>query len=240
MSDPDFPQIDIYPIGIIRTPFKEKFGIPRQSGLVESVKAKIIIQSPYDDPIMYDGLSEFSHIWLTFHFNDLPVNVWKKKVRPPRLGGNQKKGVFATRSPYRPNQLGLSVVSLLSIDTTKGVVLEVSGADLLDQTPILDIKPYLPYVDSLEHAKAGFANDAPEKKYLVEFSKQAEIDLIKIADAAEFKLLVTELLSLDPRPAFHNDDLREYHMRLEDWDVTWVIAEDKAHVLKISRFADTH
>ena len=146
-------------VGVIHSCFKEKFATPRQPGLVTAALAQVELIEPFNQIDTVDGLEGFSHIWLSFIFHQTLGQGWKPKVRPPRLGGNKKLGVFATRSTFRPNPLGLSLVKLESIDTSKGVILHVSGADLIDQTPIVDIKPYLPWVESEPTAQSGFASD---------------------------------------------------------------------------------
>ena len=222
-------------IGLVQSPFREKFGIPRQPGLVNEVEGRVVMQAPFDDPLMFSGLEAFSHIWLGFLFHEVMGQGWRRRVRPPRLGGNRQVGVFASRSPYRPNHLGLSVVRLLGVDTSAGVSLRVQGLDLLDGPPVVDIKPYLPYVDSIPDASGGFAPDAPAKALHVVFSPQAMKDLEQVADP-KFEQLVGRLLALDPRPAYRReeDPERIYGMRLEDFNVTWRVAGGKLEVLEIT------
>lgn len=161
--------MEIKPIAHIKTDFKRKFGIPRQSGIIEELKGEIIFEKEFRDPDFLRGIEEFSHLWLIFDFSENHRESFSSTVRPPRLGGNRRVGVFATRSPFRPNNLGLSCVKLekLKKDKTKGLVLCVSGVDLLDGTPIFDIKPYIPYCDCIQTAKGSFAEEKKEYKLSV-------------------------------------------------------------------------
>jgi len=208
-------------IGHIKTPFREKFGIPRQSGLVD-VAGVVEMQPGFDKPALFEGLEAFSHIWLSFIFHQCVQQGWRERVRPPRLGGNLTKGVFATRSPFRPNHLGLSVVRLERISVEQGRVrLHVHGADLLDDTPVVDIKPYLPYVDAVDGAVAGFAADRPQPVLQVEYSSQAEEQLRCLPSGQVLKNLITQVLALDPRPAYQKNATtdRVYGICLENCDV---------------------
>ncbi|WP_040095556.1 tRNA (N6-threonylcarbamoyladenosine(37)-N6)-methyltransferase TrmO, partial [Aeromonas australiensis] len=155
-------KFEIDTLGIIRSPYKEKFAIPRQPGLVKSARARLELLPPYDQPDVLRGIEQFSHLWLSFVFHQTMAQGWHPTVRPPRLGGNERVGVFATRSTFRPNPLGLSVVELHGVGRERGKLwLELGAVDLLDGTPIVDIKPYVPYADSLPDARGGFAPDAP-------------------------------------------------------------------------------
>ena len=227
-------------IGLVRSPFREKFGIPRQPGLVNEVEGRVVMLPPFDDPLMFSGLEEFSHIWLGFLFHDVMDQGWRRRVRPPRLGGNRQVGVFASRSPYRPNHLGLSVVRLLGVDTSAGVSLRVQGLDLLDGTPVVDIKPYVPYVDSIAHASGGFAPHAPSGALEVVFSPRSMQALEKIGDP-KFEPLIARLLALDPRPAYRREDEpgRIYGMRLENFNISWRVAGGKLEVLEITSIKDS-
>jgi len=221
-------------IGLVQSPFKEKFGIPRQSGLVAEAEGRVVMQPPFDDPLMFAGLEDFSHIWLSFLFHDVTNQGWRSRVRPPRLGGNQQVGVFASRSPFRPNHLGLSVVRLVGVDTSEGVSLRVQGLDLLDATPIVDIKPYVPYVDSVPNAIGGFAPHAPSEALQVAFSVEAREMLVDVA-GPEFERLLIRLLALDPRPAYRQKESSEriYGMRLENFNITWRVTGGQLEVLEI-------
>jgi len=211
-------------IGVIHSCFKEKFGIPRQPGLVPSAKAQLELLRPFNDPVVVDGLESVSHLWIQFVFHENNHEGWKPKVRPPRLGGNQSLGVFATRSPIRPSPIGLSVVKLDSIDASNGkLILHLSGGDFLDGTPVLDIKPYVPYVDSVPDAENKIAADAPPL-----LSVQIPDALMKFCRDYETKHtvplanLIREILQQDPKPAYQQPDIeRIYGMRLLDLDLRW-------------------
>lgn len=216
-------------IGTIHSCFKEKFGIPRQPGLADHAKATLELLPPYNRPEAVAGLEGFSHIWISFVFHAIKREEWKAMVRPPRLGGNRRIGVFASRSTHRPNPIGLSVVELDHIDTTNGkVILHLQGVDLLDGTPVLDIKPYLPYSDALPDATGGYAAIAPEQKMEVFFSEEVDSTLALLdKQQPDLRKLIEQLLSLDPRPAYseNRDDERVYGMRLYDVDVKWQVVE---------------
>ncbi|MDC9720758.1 MAG: tRNA (N6-threonylcarbamoyladenosine(37)-N6)-methyltransferase TrmO [Gammaproteobacteria bacterium] len=222
--------IQIQPIGMIHSCFKEKFATPRQPGLVPAANAQIELVAPYNVADAAEGLTEFSHIWLTFAFHQTAHQGWKPKVRPPRLGGNTKIGVFATRSTFRPNPLGLSLVRLESIDTHKGVILHVSGADLIDGTPILDIKPYLPWVESIPNAKSGFAGDDQVLRLPIAYSAQAEQAL---ALKPELTQLIEQVLAHDPRPAYQQDPERIYGCKLADINLRWQVGAFHIKVVEI-------
>ena len=232
---------EINPIGILHSPFKEKFGIPRQAGLIHSAHAHVEFSSPYNDPNAFKGLENFSHIWLTFGFHKNNADKWRPLIRPPRLGGNEKIGVFASRSSFRPNGLGISVVKLISVDTQKNKTsLRIACPDLLDGTPIFDIKPYIEYSDSVKNAQCSFAKDTPVAKLSVKFTSQSLINLahLKTEYEEDIEQLITETLSLDPRPAYHqaqkNHD-REYGILLYDFNVRWRATADCAEVLSIQK-----
>jgi len=222
-------------IGRIKTPFQEKFGIPRQSGLVD-VSGIVEMLPGYDKPALFDGLETFSHIWLSFIFHQNADQGWRERVRPPRLGGNRRIGVFATRSPFRPNHLGLSVVRLDHIHIREGrVCLHVRGADLLDGTPVVDIKPYLPYVDAVPDATGGFAPHAPETQLQVVFSDKAREQLLQLPSGETLRSLIGQLVALDPRPAYRKEveEDRVYGMRLAGCNVRWQVSDNQAMVLGI-------
>jgi len=227
------------PLGYVRSCFKQKFGIPRQPGLVPSARGFIEICPEYATAEAFEGLEQYSHIWLIFQFHQHADKPWQARVRPPRLGGRQKKGVFATRSPFRPNSIGLSVVRLESIEIAKaGIHLHVSGLDVLDATPVFDIKPYLPYVDVVAQAQGGFAAQAPQALMQVHFSAQAKTDLqaLESNKANWFEKLIVEILQLDPRPAYQASDYGDkiYAMLLDEFDVRWQVrAGQQTHVVEI-------
>jgi len=223
------------PIGQIESPYKEKFGIPRQPGLAPAARAILRFVEPYNTPEAFQGLEGYSHIWVQFIFHQSPQDRWQPRVRPPRLGGNQKVGVFATRSPFRPNPIGLSVVKLESVNATEGDCwLELSGVDLLDGTPVLDIKPYVAYVDSLPGAVSGFAKNSPEKILQVAFSEHIEKQLEQREDGVLVRAHIAQLLALDPRPAYKGDAAeRVYGMHLYDFDLRWRVMDNQAEVLEL-------
>ncbi len=210
------------PIGIIHSPFKEKFGIPRQPGLMPSAAARLELLPPYDREEALRGLEAFSHLWLIFVFNGVEREVWRPTVRPPRLGGNERVGVFATRSTHRPNPLGLSVVELAGIGREAGrLYLELRNVDLLHGTPILDIKPYVAYADSIPDARCGFAPEAPAL-VAVHFSAQAEQRCAELAGRhPQLRRFVEEMLRLDPRPSYQKTPGRRYGVRIFDLNVVW-------------------
>ena len=215
--------IPMHIIATIRSDFPTKFGIPRQSGLVEELKATIVFEPAYRNPDALRGLEEFSHIWLIWQFSEAVRDKWSPTVRPPRLGGNTRMGVFATRSPFRPNAIGLSCVKLEEIrkDPKLGTVLVVSGADLLDCTPILDIKPYLPYADTHPEATGGFTGNVGGKVLEVDFPPEL---LAQVPEDKRGALI--GVLSRDPRPSYQHDPDRVYGMAFGGWEVGFSVDGD--------------
>lgn len=218
------------PIGFIHCCFKEKFGIPRQPSLVK-IPATIEIETAYSNDDAFRELETFSHIWVIFVFHAIN-NKWKSMVRPPRLGGNKRVGVFASRSMFRPNPVGLSVVELEGIER-KGdkIILNILGGDFLDLTPVLDIKPYIPYADAIESAKAGYALEQPEKKLNVNFSDKALSEIIVAENKyPKLKTMIEQVLQLDPRPAYLESNTKniknEFAMKLYDYDLKWQVNND--------------
>ncbi len=212
-------------IGRVESPFKEKFAIPRQPGLVNVANGKVILTGDANNADLVKELEQFSHIWLLFVFHGTEAQGWKPLVRPPRLGGNKKMGVLATRSTFRPNPIGMSVVELTSVEVSnQQVILHISGIDLLDQTPIVDIKPYIPYSDALPDAIAGFAQIQPEINLSVIFSQTAQLSLkhyeLEYAGLAQ---LIEQVLAQDPRPAYKRGkvDDKVYGMSLYDLNIEW-------------------
>ncbi len=217
-------------IAHIRNDFHKKFGIPRQSGLVKTLQSRIVFEKPYRIPEAFRGLEEFSHLWLIWQFSDCVDATFHPTVRPPRLGGNKRMGVFATRSPFRPNNLGLSSVFLDQIIQTEeeGTVLLVSGADLMDGTPIFDIKPYIAYTDSHPEAISGFAEDFADYKLEVSCSPTL---LEKIDPKKQNTLL--KVLAQDPRPGYQNDDERIYIMDFANYEIHFKVTENTLTVTDI-------
>ncbi len=207
-------------IAHIKSDFKEKFGIPRQSGLVEKLEAKIIFEPEYRNMDAFRGIEGFSHLWLIWQFSESVRNGWTPTVRPPRLGGNERVGVFATRSPFRPNEIGLSSVKLLKVENHPqlGPVLHVSGADLLDGTPIYDIKPYLPYVDAHPEATHGFAAEFTDYHLEVRIPKEW---LEKIPKEKQEAL--KGVLANDPRPAYQDNAERVYGMNFAGYEIKFKV-----------------
>ena len=226
-------------IALIESPCKEKFGVPRQSGLVPELRARIVMQPPFDRVEAFDHLDDFSHIWVlsVFHQSIQSAQAWQTTVRPPRLGGNKRVGVFASRAPYRPNPIALSVFKLEHIDRQPGqVALNVSGCDLVDGTPVLDIKPYVPYADSINMASAGYVEDVGKPMLTVVFDGPASEACAEIESLGYpgFGSLVEHLIAQDPRPAYHEDTQQKvYGLRIYDYNVRFAVNEGLATVLKI-------
>lgn len=213
-------------IAHIHTGFSEKFGVPRQSGLAET-KGYIMFDPEYANPEAVRGLEDFSHIWIIWQFSQVAQKEWSPTVRPPRLGGNKRKGVFATRTPFRPNRIGLSCVELESIQIERGVpILNVIGADMVDGTPIYDIKPYIPYTDSRVNAIAGFAQDEPDKIEVL-FSDKVKCD-------EEFKQTLSEILAQDPRPSYQEDSERIYGMDYDGMNVKFKVCKGVLIVVDVA------
>ena len=220
----------IAPIAHIESDLPTKFGLPRQSGLVDALTARIVFEPLYRDPVAFRGLDGYSHLWLIWGFSENERDAWAATVKPPRLGGNTRMGVFATRSPYRPNALGLSSVKLERIerDEKLGVVLTVSGADLMDGTPIYDVKPYLPYTDSHPNAAGGFAADVFGHALEVDFPPEL---LAKIP--ADKRDALFGILAQDPRPAYIDDPARRYGFNYLTYDVRFTVDGAKLTVTEI-------
>lgn len=217
-------------IAEIRNGFKDKFGIPRQSGLCESVKSIIVFEDEYRVNEAFRGLEGFSHIWIIWQFSEAVREDWSPTVRPPRLGGNKRVGVFATRSPFRPNSLGLSCVKLDRIEFTEdmGPVLHISGADLLDGTPIFDIKPYIPYADSKSDATDGFLSLWPREYLKVNFDN-CNLDNIEPDIISSLREIIAE----DPRPAYQNTPDRVYKMVFSGYETEFTVESGTAHIKRI-------
>ena len=233
----------IEPIGYIRSCFDEKFGIPRQPGLIDSARGIIELTGAYNRAECVRGLDSFSHIWLSFLFHGCPEGQWSPTVRPPRLGGNERVGVFATRSTFRPNGMGLSVVRVESIESKANVRIHVSGVDLMDKTPIVDIKPYLPWADSLPDAASGFAQTEPSRKLTVTFTPVAERTLTDLRpNDSDLRTLIQRVIELDPRPAYQQkaSSERSFGISLKGLNIRWLITENTAEVFEITKGPKTY
>lgn len=219
------------PIARIRSEFPTKFGVPRQAGLVESLRAAVVFEPPYRVADALRGIEGFSHLWLIWEFSENRQTGWSPTVRPPRLGGNLRLGVFATRSPFRPNPLGLSCVKLerVELSTPDGPMLWVSGADLVDGTPILDIKPYLPYADCRPEAVGGFAGEAPEGRLTVDIPRSL---LARVPEAHREALI--GVLAQDPRPPYQNDPDRVYGFGFAGLEVRFRVRDGVLTVVDVS------
>lgn len=209
-------------IAYVRSPYKQKFGVPRQPGLVPSARVCIEFLPEFSADCVR-GLESFSHIWVQFVFHGVAGAGWQPLVRPPRLGGNRKMGVFATRSPFRPNPLGLSLLKLEHIETDGGVRLWCGGADLLDGTPVLDIKPYLPFVEAQPDAASGFATAPPVPLEVAWLDEETAAAL-----PSTIRLLLEQSIAQDPRPAYQDTPQRVYKMAVEDWEVAFRIENGTA------------
>ena len=224
--------VEMQVIAYIHNDFKTKFGLPRQSGLVEEIPSVIVFEPPFRDPAAFRGIEDYSHLWLVWQFSEAKKEHWSATVRPPRLGGNRRMGVFATRSPYRPNPIGLSSVTLTDVvmDEKNGPLLYVTGADLMDGTPILDIKPYLAFTDSHPEADGGFA--AAIDPYRLEVDFPAEL-LEKIPKEKRNALLGA--LREDPRPSYQEDPERIYGLAFGSFDVRFSVREGRLIVVEVKK-----
>ncbi|MDD6571253.1 MAG: tRNA (N6-threonylcarbamoyladenosine(37)-N6)-methyltransferase TrmO [Thermoflexaceae bacterium] len=221
-------------IAHIYTDFPQKFGIPRQSGLVKDLTGKIVFEPEFRSTDAVKGLEGFSYIWLLWQFQGTDRSNWSATVKPPRLGGNTHVGVFATRSPFRPNNIGLSSVKLEKIELTEnGPVIHVSGIDLKNGTPIYDIKPYLPYTDCHVDAREGFAHDVKEYELKVDFPQE----LLK-KFPPEKQTAIIEVLKQDPRPSYHDDPDRKYGVAFAGFDVHFTVKEDILTVFEVVPFVE--
>jgi tRNA-Thr(GGU) m(6)t(6)A37 methyltransferase TsaA len=234
-SRPADQALTLTPIAITHSCFKDKFGVPRQPGLTRHAHAELLIQSPFDREDAFRGLETASHLWLTFQFHEAIRAEWRPVVRPPRLGGNKKIGVFASRSPFRPNSLGLSVVRNEGLIRKNGqLVLRISDHDLIEGTPILDIKPYLPFADSVPDASLGWAESAPTERADVVFSLEANEQLAALSpdDYPDAKALIEDVVSYDPRPSFRRgrDEERIYGANLYDLNVRFRFVNDDSKI----------
>lgn len=222
--------ITIEPVARMRSDFATKFGIPRQSGLVADLRSTIVFEPKYRNPEALRGIEGYDYLWLIWQFSEAVREEWSPTVRPPRLGGNARMGVFATRSPFRPNSLGLSCVRLLEVEHTQefGTVLHVGGADLMDGTPIFDVKPYVPYADSHPDAKGGFTDGAGEFLLQVDFPQTL---LEKLPE--EKRSAAVGVLSHDPRPSYQRKPGRIYGLSFAGWDIRFTVDGDILTVVDI-------
>jgi len=223
-------------IGVIHSPYKEKFAVPRQPGLVTSGSGELHLIAPYNQADAVRGLEAFSHLWVVFVFHQTMEGGWRPTVRPPRLGGNARMGVFATRSTFRPNPVGMSLVELKGIRIEKQqVILQLGSLDLVDGTPVVDIKPYLPFAEALPHAQAGFAQAAPAADMPVRFSALAQQQLQQQSRYPNLARFISEVLAQDPRPAYRQGETqeREYAALLMDFNVRWRIDDAGTEVIAI-------
>lgn len=226
--------MEILPMKVIarmKSDFPTKFGIPRQSGLVDALESTIVFEPEFRNPDTLRGLEGFSHLWIIWQFSGAVKENWSPTVRPPRLGGNTRMGVFATRSPFRPNPIGLSSVKILGIEQTKehGTVVHVAGADLMDGTPILDIKPYIPYGDCHPDAVGGFTDTAGDFLLKVEFPQEL---LEKLPENK--RNACVEVLSHDPRPSYQRNPDRVYGLGFAGFDIRFRVEEDTLYVIEVN------
>jgi len=222
--------ITVHPIAKMHSDFATKFGIPRQSGLVETLRSTIVFEPQYRNADALRGLEDFSHLWIIWQFSEAVRSEWTPTVRPPRLGGNVRMGVFATRSPFRPNAIGLSCVKLIGLEQTQtqGTVIHVAGADLMDGTPILDIKPYIPYCDAHPDALGGFTTNADDFLLRVIFPPEL------LAQLPEDKRdTAVDVLSHDPRPSYQSDPERLYGLSFAGFDIRFCVENDTLFVKEV-------
>ncbi len=223
-------EVKIRPIATMRSDFSTKFGIPRQSGMVDSLRSTIVFEPEYRNADALRGIEDFSHLWIIWQFSESVTDRWSPTVRPPRLGGNTRIGVFATRSPFRPNSLGLSCVKLIGLEETRdlGTVIHVAGADLMDGTPIFDIKPYIPYADAHPDALGGFTSSARDFILKVNFPDDLLSKLPK-----EKQTSIVDLLSHDPRPSYQDDPERIYGLSFAGFDIRFSVEKETLRVKEV-------
>ena len=221
---------EIHPIATMHSDFPTKFGIPRQSGLADTLRSTIVFESKYRNADALRGLEDFSHLWIIWQFSEAVRSEWTPTVRPPRLGGNTRMGVFATRSPFRPNSLGLSCVRIIGIEHTQehGSVIHVAGADLMNGTPIFDIKPYIPYCDSHPDALGGFTTNAAD--FLLDVDIPS--DLLNILPESKREAAI-EVLSHDPRPSYQKNNKRIYGLKFDGYDIRFQVDDNTLYVKEV-------
>jgi len=224
-------------IGVIRSPYKEKFAVPRQPGLVKSGGGELHLIAPYNQADAVRGLEAFSHLWVLFIFHQTMEGGWRPTVRPPRLGGNARMGVFATRSTFRPNPVGMSLVELKSIRCQKDqVILELGGLDLVDGTPVVDIKPYLPFAEALPDARASYAQQAPQADMPVYFTDALAAELVHLEKRyPRLREFIVDVLAQDPRPAYRKEEDagKAYAVWLLDFNVRWRVTDSGFEVFAL-------
>lgn len=237
--------LTLHPIAVIHTPYKEKFSVPRQPDLVQDGIGIVELLPPYNSPEAVRGLEQFSHLWLIFQFDKIPHGKWQSTVRPPRLGGNQRVGVFASRATHRPNPLGLSKVELRQVECIHGrVFLHLGSVDLVDGTPIFDIKPYIAYADSEPEAKSSFAQEKPPAKLNVEFTEIAQSAVEKYhKNRPHLARFITEVIAQDPRPAYQQgkETDRIYGISLYEFNIKWRVkagTTDCVEILDIQKLKE--
>lgn len=231
-------QITVKAVGVVRSCLKEKFGIPRQPGMAPSATASLELLPPFDREEMVRDLEKFSHVWVHFYFHRAVEEGWKTTVRPPRLGGKKRVGIFGSRSPHRPNYLGMSAVRLTGVRREKGkIFLDLSGVDLLDGTPVVDIKPYIPYSDCIGEAEDGYT-DNKISTMEVRFAGEAERFCIRYEQETgrALRQLIVELVGLDPRPPFQKKSRKEFGMLLWDVNVRWRVCGSYFEIVKLTRY----
>ncbi len=238
IAKPAAEALTLTPIALTRSCFRDKFGVPRQPGLTRHAWADLVIQPPFDREDAFRGLESCSHLWLTFQFHQAVRAEWRPVVRPPRLGGNRKIGVFASRSPFRPNSLGLSVVRNQGLRREGGqLLLQIRDHDLIDGTPILDIKPYLPFADSVSGASIGWADAPPTDRLPVRFSEQAEAELGGLPSERypDLRGLIEDVVAYDPRPSFRRgrEEERIYGAHLYDLNIRFRFGTEGVEVLSV-------
>ncbi|OOS01491.1 tRNA (N6-threonylcarbamoyladenosine(37)-N6)-methyltransferase TrmO [Canicola haemoglobinophilus] len=229
--------LHLTPVAIIHTPYKEKFSVPRQANLVQDGTGIVELLAPFNSPEAVRGLEQFSHLWLIFQFDKVPTGKWQPMVRPPRLGGNERIGVFASRATHRPNPLGLSKVELRQVECKNGkVLLHLGAVDLVDGTPIFDIKPYIAYADNEPNARSGFAQEKPEPELQVEFSSEVQITLAKLEkNRPHLSRFIREVIQQDPRPAYQKGKYidKVYGISLYEFNICWRIKSDDFTVAEV-------
>lgn len=225
------------PIGYIHSPWKEKFAVPRQPGLVSEAEGQLELIAPYNQPEAVRGLEQFSHLWIIFMFHQTMAQGWQPLVRPPRLGGNQKIGVFASRSTFRPNPIGMSLVELKRVHCENtSVILQLGSLDLVHGTPVIDIKPYLPFAEALPTAQAGYAQQAPDAEMPVCFSEKAMQQLNELSNHyPRLERFIVQVLAQDPRPAYRKqrEDKHEYAASISEFTLRWRVNDQGTEVLAI-------